>query len=123
MTVLYFLAALLSGIISAWGIGGGTLLLLVMTLFFHLEQRTAQGINLLFFLPTALSALRIYRKQNLLHSPTIRRTAPWAALGALTGALTALYVDSTFLRKPFGLFLLFNGFTMLRSVLQKKKDA
>ena len=56
-----FLIPLLCGlgasIISAWGVGGGTLLLLVMTLFLGVDQRTAQGINLLFFLPTAISAL------------------------------------------------------------------
>ncbi len=122
MTLLYFLAALFSGIISAWGIGGGTLLLLIMTLFFDFDQRTAQGINLLFFLPTALSALLIYRKKGFLHKPTIRRTAPWAALGAVAGSLITLYLDSSFLKKPFGLFLLFSGFSMLRSVWGKKKD-
>ena len=45
-----------TGVLSAWGVGGGTLLLLVMTLFLGVDQRTAQGINLLFFLPTAASA-------------------------------------------------------------------
>ena len=54
---LPFLCGLGAGLISAWGVGGGTLLLLVMTLLLDVEQRTAQGINLLFFLPTALSAL------------------------------------------------------------------
>ena len=54
--VLPFLCGLGAAVISAWGVGGGTLLLLVMTLFLGVDQRTAQGINLLFFLPTALSA-------------------------------------------------------------------
>lgn len=123
MTLLYFFAAFFSGIISAWGIGGGTLLLLIMTLFFNFDQRTAQGINLLFFLPTAFSALIVYRKKGLLHPPTIRRTVPWAAMGALAGSLLTLWLDSSFLRKPFGLFLLFCGFTMLKNILNKKKDA
>ena len=123
MTVLYFLAALFSGIISSWGIGGGTLLLLIMTLVFQIDQRTAQGINLLFFLPTAFSALWIYRKKALLHIPVITRTAPWAALGALAGSLITLYVDSSFLKKPFGIFLLLSGISMLRSISRSKKDA
>ena len=55
--LLPFLCGLGGSIISAWGVGGGTLLLLVMTLFLGVDQRTAQGINLLFFLPTAASAL------------------------------------------------------------------
>ena len=113
----------MSGILSAWGIGGGTLLLLIMTLFFHVEQQTAQGINLLFFLPTAFPALWIYRKKNFLHAPTIKLTAPWAALGAAIGAFTALYLESDILKKPFGLFLLLSGFSMLYSAFFKKKSA
>lgn len=123
MTIFYFLSALFSGIISAWGIGGGTLLLLIMTLFFGFDQRTAQGINLLFFLPTAFSALLVYRKKGFLHKSTICRAAPWAALGALAGSFLTLRLESSILEKPFGIFLLFSGFSMLRSVLQKKKDA
>ena len=49
--LLPFLCGLGASIISAWGVGGGTLLLLVMTLLLGVDQRTAQGINLLFFLP------------------------------------------------------------------------
>ena len=36
-----------TGILSAWGVGGGTLLLLCMTLLLGVDQRTAQTINLL----------------------------------------------------------------------------
>lgn len=64
--VLPFLCGLGAAVISAWGVGGGTLLLLVMTLFLGVDQRTAQGINLLFFLPTALSALLCHPKKRLL---------------------------------------------------------
>ena len=39
--VLPFLCGLGAAVISAWGVGGGTLLLLVMTLFLGVDQRTA----------------------------------------------------------------------------------
>ena len=55
------LAGAATGVLSAWGIGGGTLLLLVMTLLLGVEPRTAQGINLLYFLPTAATALPVNR--------------------------------------------------------------
>ena len=54
------LCGLLTGILSSWGVGGGTLLLLCMTLFFGVEQRTAQAINLLYFLPTAGISLGLF---------------------------------------------------------------
>lgn len=88
--VLPFLCGLGAAVISAWGVGGGTLLLLVMTLFLGVDQRTAQGINLLFFLPTALSALLCHRKNGCLDTPTLRAAVPIAVPAALLGAWIAI---------------------------------
>lgn len=51
------LAGLVTGVLSGFGVGGGTLLLIYMTAFAGLPQDLAQGINLLYFLPAALTAL------------------------------------------------------------------
>ena len=77
-----FLCGLGAAVISAWGVGGGTLLLLVMTLFLDIDQRTAQGINLLFFLPTAVSALLCHAKSGYLDKPTLKAAIPAAVLAA-----------------------------------------
>ena len=45
-----------TGVLSGFGVGGGTLLLVYMTAFAGVEQRLAQGINLLYFLPAGLMA-------------------------------------------------------------------
>jgi uncharacterized membrane protein YfcA len=107
------LCGLGAGILSAWGVGGGTLLLLVMTLLLGVDQRTAQGINLLFFLPTALSALLCHWRSGYLDGPTLRKSVPWAVVLAAAGAwaATALPVDA--LRKPFGVYLLLSGVSLL----------
>ena len=76
------LAGAATGVLSAWGIGGGTLLLLVMTLLLGVEPRTAQGINLLYFLPTAGMGLLYHRKNGLLDRELLRRTVPWGLLAA-----------------------------------------
>ena len=62
--ILPLIVGAVTGVLSGFGVGGGTLLLVYMTAFAGLDQRLAQGINLLFFLPTAASAL----------SPTYRPT-------------------------------------------------
>jgi len=111
--LLPFLCGLGAGIISAWGVGGGTLLLLVMTLFLGVEQRAAQGINLLFFLPTALSALICHAKQGYLDKPTLKAAIPFAVLAALLGAWIATAVDVELLRKPFGVYLLLSGLSLI----------
>ena len=117
--LLPFLCGLGAGIISAWGVGGGTLLLLVMTLFLGVEQRAAQGINLLFFLPTALSALICHARQGYLDKPTLKAASPFAVPAALLGAWIATAVDVELLRKPFGIYLLLSGISLILPRRQK----
>ena len=111
--LLPFLCGLGASVISAWGVGGGTLLLLVMTLFLDVDQRTAQGINLLFFLPTALSALLCHARSGYLDKPTLKTAIPWAVAAALIGAWIATNLDVEVLRRPFGVYLLFSGLSLL----------
>lgn len=108
-----FLCGLGASIISAWGVGGGTLLLLVMTLFLGVDQRTAQGINLLFFLPTAISALICHAKGGFLDRPTLKTAIPIAVLAAAAGAWLATAIDVDLLRKPFGIYLLLSGISLI----------
>lgn len=120
--VLPFLCGLGAAVISAWGVGGGTLLLLVMTLFLGVDQRTAQGINLLFFLPTALSALLCHQKNSCLDTPTLRAAVPIAVPAALLGAWIATAVDVEILRRPFGIYLLLSGISLLLPQKSTKKS-
>ena len=118
--MISFLCALGAGILSAWGVGGGTLLLLVMTLFLGVDQQSAQGINLLFFLPTAAGALVCHWKGGHLDRPTLRSAVPIAVAAALLGAWLATAIDIDLLRRPFGVYLLASGVGML---LPKRKKA
>ena len=107
--LLPVLAGFCTGILSAWGVGGGTLLLLIMTLFLGVEQADAMAINLLYFLPTAAMGLLYHRKNGLLERPVLRAAA---------GALLATAVDVSLLRRPFGIYLLLAAASLL---LQAKK--
>ena len=118
--LLPFLCGLGAGVISAWGVGGGTLLLLVMTLFLGVDQKTAQGINLLFFLPTAASALICHAKAGFLDRPTLRAAIPAAVLAASLGAWASTALDAELLRRPFGIYLLLSGISLI--LPKKKKD-
>ena len=119
--LLPLLAGFGTGILSAWGVGGGTLLLLIMTLLLGVDQITAQGINLLYFLPTAGAGLLFHRKNGLLDKNVIRRAVPAGLLTAAAAAWLATAVDTAFLKKPFGLFLLSAGMMMLRRPKGEKK--
>ena len=117
--IIPFLCGLGASVVSAWGVGGGTLLLLVMTLFLGVDQRTAQGINLLFFLPTAAGALVCHARGGYLDKPTLKAAVPIAVLAALVGAWVSNAVDVEVLRKPFGVYLLLSGVSL---IWPKKKD-
>ena len=110
-----------TGIISAFGIGGGTLLLLVMTLFLGVEGPVARCINLLYFLPTALGSLYYHRKNGYLDKTAIRTAIPIGVALAVAGAVAAAYIDTGLLRKAFGLYLLWAGVSVLWP--KKKKNS
>ncbi len=109
---LRFIAAAvgcLTGILSAFGVGGGTLLMLWLTLFTATEQSAAQGINLLYFLPTSAAALPAHFKNGFIDKQT---ALPAAITGVITTAAAAFFstgLDTGLLRKLFGGYLLILG--------------
>lgn len=62
--IIGFLTGIISGIISGLGMGGGTILILIFTVFLNMDQHIAQATNLIFFIPTAIIATYINKKQN-----------------------------------------------------------
>ena len=105
---------LLCGIISGFGIGGGSLLMVWMTAVMQTEQSTAQSINLMYFLPTAAAALFFHVKAKCI---VWRAVIPAAIAGSITSAAFAWIasgLDVSLLRKLFGVFLLIIGVMELR---------
>ncbi len=98
-----------TGILSGFGIGGGTLLLIYMTAFAHVEQDAAQAINLLYFLPTAATALFYHKKNGYLRKDVAKPAILWGLCGTALGAWVATSLDVAILKKCFGVFLLFVG--------------
>ena len=110
-----------TGILSAWGVGGGTLLLLLMTLFLGVDQVAAQGINLLYFLPTAAVGLIFHAKNGLLDKKLLKNAAPLGTVCAAIGAWVSTAVDVALLRKPFGVYLLLAAVTLFGAKKVKNK--
>lgn len=112
------IAGLLCGIISGFGIGGGSILMVWMTAVAALDQKTAQAINLLYFLPTSIGALIFHIKHKMI---CWKAVIPAALCGCATAALSAWFAASTdvgLLRKMFGVFLILVGV----SEIVKKKE-
>jgi hypothetical protein len=117
--ILPLVVGTVTGILSGFGVGGGTLLLVYMTAFAGLDQRLAQGINLLYFLPAGLMALPAHVKNGYIEKPVL---VPAVTAGLVCAALTAwaaTAMEVELLRKCFGAFLIAVG---LMELLGKKKD-
>lgn len=102
-------ASLLCGIISGFGIGGGSLLMVWMTAAAGLDQRMAQGINLLYFIPTSLGALYFHIKNKMICWPIVIPAVICGSITAVFSAWIANSIDVMLLRKLFGIFLCFIG--------------
>ena len=116
--LLPFLAGTVTGILSAFGIGGGSLLLIYLTAFAGMTQHQAQGINLLYFLPAAAAALPAHKKNDLLEKSVILPAILAGLCAAACTALLANRLDTHLLRKLFGVFLLYIG---LRELFRRDK--
>lgn len=107
-----------SGIISGMGIGGGTILIPALLFFTDITQQQAQGVNLIYFVPTAITALITHQKKGNLDWKTARPLAVLGLAGAAAGAFLAVSLESELLRKIFGGFLFLMG---LSEIFKKKK--
>ena len=54
----------MSGVLGGLGMGGGTILIPLLTIFFDVEQQQAQAINLVAFIPMAIVSLIIHIKNK-----------------------------------------------------------
>lgn len=117
--MLLILIGLASGIISGMGIGGGAILIPALVFLFMLDQHAAQGVNLLFFIPTAIIALVIHARNRKLDFRTAWPIIAGGLVGAFIGSQLAVSLEGKVLRKWFGIFLLLLG---LYEILRKSKE-
>ena len=98
-----------TGVLSGFGVGGGTLLLVYMTAFAGVDQHLAQGINLLYFLPAGLMALPAHVKNGYIEKPVLLPAIGAGLVCAALAAWAATAMEVGLLRKFFGAFLIVVG--------------
>ena len=99
------LIGLVSGIVSGTGMGGGTVLILLLTLIMGIEQHIAQATNLIFFIPTSIVAIITNWKYKLVDKKIALWVSISGTIGAVIGAITSSKTNVESLRKYFGIFL------------------
>lgn len=122
---LEVITGIIAGIVSGAGMGGGAILILILVNFMQVDQHIAQATNLIFFIPTALVAIWVNYRQKLIDFKLGTIIAIAGILGAIVGAKLSLVVDSTNLKRYFGIFLLiiafYEAYSMIKMYKKNKK--
>lgn len=106
------------GFLSGLGIGGGSLLILWLTVVLGVAHNTARGINLLFFLPSAAIACVFRRKQGAVDIKKLLPAILAGTVAAAAGSWISFNMDMQLLKKLFGGLLILTG---LRELLYRQK--
>ena len=106
---LYELAGFFSGMLGGMGMGGGTILIPVLTIFLGVGQHAAQAANLIAFLPMSLFSLKMHKDRGLLKTEGVASIVIPALLTSVLTAFATSLLPGEILGKLFGLFLILLG--------------
>lgn len=120
MIIVEFLVGLIAGILSGFGIGGGTILILWLTLVSGMDQLHAGGMNLLFFPAPAAPALISHHKNKLIDGKTVLFCIVAGIPSCIAASIFASKIDVSLLRRGFGILLLYVG---VRELLNRNKQS
>ena len=104
--ILLVLAGLAAGALGGMGMGGGTILIPVLTIFFDVEQKQAQAINLVAFIPMAVASLIVHVKNKRVETEGVWWIIVPATVLSLVGSFVAQAMNGEILKRIFGGFLL-----------------
>ena len=120
--MIEILTGFISGIVSGTGMGGGTILILCLSIFLGIDQKIAQATNLIFFIPTSLAAIYINIKQKNINLKISKTIIFWGVIGAIIGATIAKNMDTKILKKSFGIFLAFIAIHEIYTIFKMYKN-
>lgn len=116
----YIVIGVAGGVIGGMGMGGGTLLIPLLTLFTQTEQHVAQAINLIAFIPMSAIALGIHAKNKLIDGKYFWWVALPAVAASVPASLLSAAVGGKSLSRCFGIFLMVLGIYQLVSLIVRK---
>lgn len=117
--MLKILVGLISGIISGTGMGGGTILILFLSIFLGFNQHIAQATNLVFFIPTSIAAIIVNIKEKNINWKIAIWITISGIIGAVIGAIISGKMQVDKLRKYFGFFLAIIAIHEIYSIVKK----
>ncbi|MBE7061381.1 MAG: sulfite exporter TauE/SafE family protein [Clostridiales bacterium] len=120
--VWYATAGVLSGILGGMGMGGGTILIPLLSIFYKVGQHTAQAINLIGFIPMSVVALIIHFKNKLVDFKNVIKIVLPGIATCIVGCFIARAMSADLLKRCFGGFLIILSVFQLLTELKKIKN-
>ena len=115
-----------SGVITGTGMGGGTILIFLLTFFMGIDQHIAQAANLIFFVPTSIVAIIVNLKNKNIDLKLGILISIFGILGAIIGANISVNLDVHNLKVYFGYFLaiiaIHEIYTIIKLYIKNKKE-
>ncbi len=122
MIIWEIIGGLIGGLIGGMGMGGGTLLIPILTLLAGFGQLEAQGINLISFIPMSIIALILHFKNKLVKFKETYLLAIVGAVVSIFSALLAVHINASILKKIFAVFLIGIGIWQLVEFIKSYKN-
>lgn len=102
------------GILSGFfGIGGGAVMIPIMTVMWKVQQHKANATSLAVIFPTGIVGSIMYQHQGNLDVMLAVKIAAGSILGAYFGSIIACRLPAAKLKKMFGILLIFVGIRMV----------
>ena len=119
--LIFTLCGIAGGILGGMGMGGGTLLIPLLTAVCGVKQSMAQGVNLLSFLPMSAVALTVHARSGLLKKEGLAFLMVPALVFSALSSLAAAHLPEGVLAKGFGFFLIILSIYQFITALHMKK--
>ncbi|PKM43046.1 MAG: sulfite exporter TauE/SafE family protein [Firmicutes bacterium HGW-Firmicutes-8] len=97
------------------GLGGGVIVIPILTMFFHMPIQTAVGISLVGVIATSTGAAIVYVSEVKADLRLGMILELGTTIGAILGAVTAGYVSARALYLLYAVVVLYNAYSMYRS--------
>ena len=103
--------------------GGGVILIAILTYVTQYAQQGLQTLNLIYYIPTAIIAIVVYLKNKQIDYKISLKIIMWGLIPTIITAIIANMIDTAWLRKIFAVYLIGIGITIfIKSLARKEGD-
>ena len=123
MDLKYILISAISCFLAAMGMGGGSLFIILGTIFLDISQKTLQGLNLIMFISSGFAATVLNLKNKMIDKSLCKKIILMLIIGSIIGTYLASKVNEDNLRKYFLIFITIIGlYEIISSLINMKKE-